>query len=398
VSRCVPLVDLGAQQAAIAWELREALDTVAERSDWILGRDLEVFEREFAEYCESAYAVGVDSGLSALELILRALGIGPGDEVVTAANTFVATVFAISHVGATPVLVDVDPSNYTVDTTAVEMAITKRTRALIPVHLYGQPADMDSINAIARRNGLWVIEDACQAHGARYKGQRVGSLGDAAAFSFYPAKNLGAHGDGGMVVTSSSWLRDRLSVLRNYGQRAKNDHIAIGYNRRLDTLQAAILRVKLRHLDRWNESRRAVAALYSELLPDEVVKPLVGSDVEPVWHIFAIQADERDRLAAFLNEKGIRTGIHYPLPVHRQAAFIELGYESEVYPAAEAASRRLLSLPMYPELSPANVRYVAAAVSDFCHSTRPPKKRVADDTSIRVVNHGVSAAQGRDAG
>ncbi|HEX3255485.1 MAG TPA: DegT/DnrJ/EryC1/StrS family aminotransferase [Gaiellaceae bacterium] len=368
MSSRVPFVDLAAQQAAIAWELSEALDDVAARSDWILGQDVDLFEAEFGNYCESPYAVGVDSGLSALELTLRALDVGPGDEVITAANTFVATVFAIAHVDATPVLVDVDPKTYTLDPDGVRAAITKRTRAIVPVHLYGQPADMDSLGAIARCHGLHMVEDACQAHGARYKGQRVGSIGDAAAFSFYPAKNLGAHGDGGMVVTKHRALRDRLRVLRNYGQKRKNQHIEIGFNRRLDTLQAAILRVKLRHLDAWNKARRAVASLYDELLPEHVVKPTATSDVEAVWHLYPIQVEERDRLAEFLEQKGIGTGIHYPLPAHRQDALKSLGYAAGSQPIAEAASRRLLSLPMYPELTPASVRIVTAAVRDFFES------------------------------
>jgi dTDP-4-amino-4,6-dideoxygalactose transaminase len=370
VSSHVPFVDLAAQQTAIAWELSEALDDVASRSDWILGRDLELFEAEFADYCESLYAVGLDSGLSALELALRALEVGAGDEVITAANTFIATVFAIVHVGATPVLVDVDPKTYTLDPDAVRGAITKRTRAIVPVHLYGQPADMDSLGAIARSHGLLVIEDACQAHGARYKGKRVGSIGDAAAFSFYPAKNLGAHGDGGMVVTRRRALRDRLRVLRNYGQQRKNQHIEVGFNRRLDTLQAAILRVKLRHLDAWNKARRAVASLYDELLPDDVIKPTAARDVEPVWHLYPIQVHPRDRLAAFLEQRGIGTGIHYPVPVHEQAAFKGLGRGAGPHPITEAASRRLLSLPIYPELTPANARVVAAAVNDFFETPR----------------------------
>jgi dTDP-4-amino-4,6-dideoxygalactose transaminase len=374
----VPFVDLAAQQTAIAWELSEALDDVASRSDWILGRDLELFEAEFADYCESLYAVGLDSGLSALELALRALEVGAGDEVITAANTFIATVFAIVHVGATPVLVDVDPKTYTLDPEAVRAAITKRTRAIVPVHLYGQPADMDSLIAIARSHGLLVIEDACQAHGARYKGQRVGSIGDAAAFSFYPAKNLGAHGDGGMVVTGSRALRDRLRVLRNYGQKTKNHHVEVGFNRRLDTLQAAILRVKLRHLDAWNKARRAIASLYDELLPDDVIKPTAARDVEPVWHLYPVQVEQRDRLATFLEEKGIGTGVHYPLPVHRQDALKGLGFGAGSHPIAEAASPRLLSLPIYPELTPASVRVVSAAAHDFFESPRRLRGRGED--------------------
>lgn len=382
MSTRVPFVDLAAQQTAIAWELSEALDDVASRSDWILGRDLELFEAEFADYCESPYAVGVDSGLSALELAFRALEVGAGDEVITAANTFVATVFAIAHVDATPVLVDADPTTYTLDPDAVRAAITKRTRAIVPVHLYGQPADMDSLGAIARSHGLLLIEDACQAHGARYKGQRVGSIGDAAAFSFYPAKNLGAHGDGGMVVTRHRALRDRLRVLRNYGQERKNHHVEVGFNRRLDTLQAAILRVKLRHLDAWNKARRGVAALYDELLPDQVIKPTAAGDVEPVWHLYPIQVEQRDHVAAFLEQKGIGTGVHYPLPVHRQAAFKGLGHEAESHPVAEAASRRLLSLPIYPELTPASVRVVAAAVHDFFETPRHHPRRGEDAMQV----------------
>jgi dTDP-4-amino-4,6-dideoxygalactose transaminase len=394
VTSHVPFVDLAAQQTAIAWELSEALDDVAARSDWILGQDLELFEAEFADYCESPYAVGVDSGLSALELALRALEVGPGDEVITAANTFVATVFSIAHIGATPVVVDVDPKTYTLDPDAVNAAITKRTRAIVPVHLYGQPADMDSLGAIARSHGLLVIEDACQAHGARYKGRRVGSIGDAAAFSFYPAKNLGAHGDGGAVVTRHRALRDRIRVLRNYGQQRKNQHVEVGFNRRLDTLQAAILRVKLRHLDAWNESRRAVASLYDELLSDDAIKPTVANDVEPVWHLYPIQVEQRDRLAAFLEEKGIGTGVHYPLPVHRQDALKGLGHEAGSYPIAEAASRRLLSLPIYPELTPANVRVVSAAVNDFFESPRPRRSR-AEHARRAATPHGVQTTPER---
>ena len=394
MSARVPFVDLAAQQTAIAWELSEALDDVASRSDWILGRDLELFEAEFADYCESPYGVGVDSGLSALELTLRALEIGAGDEVITAANTFVATVFAIAHAGATPVLADVDPKTYTLEPDAVRAAITKRTRAIVPVHLYGQPAEMDLLGAIAQRHGLLVIEDACQAHGARYKGQRVGSMGDAAAFSFYPAKNLGAHGDGGMVVTRHRALRDRLRVLRNYGQQKKNHHVEVGFNRRLDTLQAAILRVKLRHLDAWNKARRGVASLYDRLLPDQVIKPTAASDVEPVWHVYSIQVEQRDRVAAFLEEKGIGTGVHYPLPVHRQAAWKGLGYEVGSHPIAEAASSRLLSLPIYPELTPSSVRVVAGAVHDFFELPSHPRRR--DEDARRVATlHGAQTTPER---
>jgi dTDP-4-amino-4,6-dideoxygalactose transaminase len=394
VSSRVPFVDLPAQQTAIAWELSEALDGVSSRGDWILGEDLELFEAEFADYCESPYAVGVDSGLSALELALHALEVGAGDEVITAANTFVATALAIVHVGATPVLVDMDPKTYTLDPDAVRAAITKRTRAIVPVHLYGHPADMDPLSAIAQSHGLLVIEDACQAHGARYKGQRTGSMGDAAAFSFYPAKNLGAHGDGGMVVTKHRALCDRLRVLRNYGQETKNHHVELGFNRRLDTLQAAILRVKLQHLDAWNKARRAIASLYGELLPEQVTKPNASRDVDPVWHLYPIQVERRDLLATFLEQSGIGTGVHYPLPVHRQAAFKGFGYDAGSYPNAEAASRRLLSLPMYPELTPVRVRVVCAAVREFFESPRQHRKR-GEDGRRPAAHRGMQATPER---
>src|ERR1041384_5934817 len=262
----VPFVDLGVQYQAIAAEINDAISKVIQEADFILGREVRLFEEEFAAFCDAQYAVGVDSGTSALELALRAFDIGPGDEVITAANSFIASALGVSHAGATPVLVDVDPYTYTLDVTAIERAITRRTKAILPVHLYGHPAHMDPIRQLADKHGLVVLEDACQGHGARYKGKRAGSLGHAAAFSFYPGKNLGAYGDGGMVVTSDQNVAKRLEMLRNYGQKEKYKHLFRGYNRRLDTMQAAILRVKLRYLEKWNAARRWNASLYQKHL------------------------------------------------------------------------------------------------------------------------------------
>jgi len=361
----VPFVDLGEQQRSLAAELEPLLRGLLERTDWVLGADVERFEREFAGYCGAAHAIGTDCGLSALELLLRAYGIGPGDEVVTAANTFVATVLAISHAGATPVLADVDPRTYTLDPAALGRAITPRTRAVIPVHLYGQPADMDAIGALADRHGLVVIEDACQAHGARYKGERAGALGHAAAFSFYPGKNLGALGDGGIAVTSDAAVAESLRELRNYGQREKYDHVVKGFNRRLDTLQAAALRIKLRRLEQWNEQRRRNAALYDELLAGSgAVTPWTAPYAEHVWHLCVIRCPDRDTLRERLAERGIDTGIHYPVPVHLQRAYRDLGYGPGDFPVTEACAREIVSLPMYPELGADMVLGVARAVGE----------------------------------
>lgn len=361
----VPFVDLGAQRAAIADELDQAIRSVLDRTDFILGRDVALFEEAFAAYCEVKYAVGVDSGTSALEMALRAYGIGPGDEVITAANTFIATVLAIAYVGAQPVLVDVDPRTYTLDPLRLASAITPQTKAIIPVHLYGQPADMDPIMEIARQHGLIVIEDACQAHGARYKGARVGSFGHAAAFSFYPGKNLGAYGDGGMVVTNDERIAQTLQMLRNYGQSQKYRHELKGFNRRLDTLQAAVLRVKLAYLDDWNAARRAHAAHYSELLGAVVETPQVAEYAESVWHLYVIHTPHREALRAHLSSRGISVGMHYPIPIHLQPAFQDLGYRKGDFPVSERNAAEGLSLPMYAELAPETIEYVATTIVDF---------------------------------
>jgi len=362
----VPFVDLTTEYQMLESEIGEAMSRVLSKSDFILGSELSLFEREFAAFCEAPYAVGVDSGLSALELILRTYGIGPGDEVITQANTFIASALAISSVGAKPVLVDVNPDTYSMDPEALEAAITSRTMAVMPVHLYGHPADMSAILGIARRHGLLVIEDACQAHGARYGGKRVGSLGDAAAFSFYPAKNLGAYGDGGMVVSNREMVGRHVEMLRNYGQREKYYHAIRGYNRRLDTLQAAVLRVKLQLLDEWNAARREHALLYDKLLRGAgVALPVTEPYSEPVWHLYVIRSEQRDALRAHLQESGVSTGIHYPVPIHLQEAYADLGYRKGDFPVTEQHADQILSLPMYPGLAPAQIEYAAEVIRDF---------------------------------
>ena len=362
----VPFVDLGVQYQAIAAEIDDAISKVIQEADFILGREVRLFEEKFAEFCDASYAVGVDSGTSALELALRAFDIGPGDEVITAANSFIASALGISHAGAKPVLVDVDPYTYTLDVTALERAITRRTKAIIPVHLYGHPAHMGPIRQLADKHGLVVIEDACQAHGARYKGKRVGSLGHAAAFSFYPGKNLGAYGDGGMVVTKDRKIANRLEMLRNYGQKEKYKHLFRGYNRRLDTMQAAILRVKLRYLEKWNAARRWNAKLYQKHLEGSgVVVPGEAGGAESVWHLYVIRAEQRDALKEHLVNKGISAGIHYPIPIHLQPAYQDLGYKRGDFPVTEAYADRILSLPMYAELMDRQIEFICQTICEF---------------------------------
>lgn len=359
----VPFVDLSAQYPTIGAEINEAVAKVIHDTDFILGREVGLFEEEFAAYCEAKYAVGVDSGTSALELALRAYEIGPGDEVITAANTFIASALAISHAGAKPVLVDVDPYTYTIDVAGIAKAITARTKAILPVHLYGHPAHMDPIRQLAEKYGLMVIEDACQAHGARYKGKRAGSLGHAAAFSFYPGKNLGAFGDGGIVVTNDRDIAKRLEMLRNYGQKEKYHHQFRGYNRRLDTLQAAILRVKLKYLEKWNAARRWNAKLYQESLEGTgVITPTEAAGAESVWHLYVIRTENRDMLRENLVSRGISPGIHYPIPIHLQPAYKDLGHKRGDFPITEAHAQRILSLPMYAELSSEAIHHVAQSI------------------------------------
>jgi len=362
----VPFVDLGIQYQAIAAEINHAISKVIQEADFILGREVRLFEEEFAAFCDVPYAVGVDSGTSALELALRAFDIGPGDEVITAANSFIASALGVSHAGAKPVLVDVDPYTYTLDVTAIERAITRRTKAILPVHLYGHPAHMDPIQQLADKHGVMVIEDACQAHGARYKGKRVGSLSHAAAFSFYPGKNLGAYGDGGMVVTNDKKVANRLEMLRNYGQKEKYKHLFRGYNRRLDTMQAAILRVKLRYLEKWNAARRWNASLYQKHLEGSgVVVPGEAGGAESVWHLYVIRTEQRDQLKDHLVSKGINASIHYPVPIHLQPAYQDLGHKRGDFPVTEAYAEKILSLPMYAELTGRQIEFVAQTISEF---------------------------------
>ena len=362
----IPFVDLKSQYHSIADEVHSAIADVLENTDFILGHAVEQFEEEFAAYCETAYAVGVYYGYSALELIVRAYDIGPGDEVITAANTFVATVLAISNTGAKPVLVDADPATYNLDPEKLEAAITPRTKAIMPVHLYGQPVEIDPILTIARKHGLKVIEDAAQGHGGRYKGQAVGNLGDAAGFSFYPGKNLGAYGDGGAVTTNDPVLADKLRLLRNLGQRVKYNHEIKGFNRRLDTMQAAILRVKLPKLDCWNVERRRAAAEFTHRLQGlPIITPACPSYIEPVYHLYVIQAEDRTALQEALTEAGVATGLHYPKPVHLQPAFADLGYQPGDFPVAEVLAEKILSLPIFPELTNDAIAYITEQIRSY---------------------------------
>jgi dTDP-4-amino-4,6-dideoxygalactose transaminase len=360
----VPFVDLRAQHAPLNEAIERAFRELMTRGDFIMGAAVERFETEYAAFIGTRHAIGVGTGLSAIELALRAFDVGPGDEVITPANTFIATVLGIMAVGARPVFVDMDPATYGIDTGALAAAVTARTKAIVPVHLYGQPIDLDAVIAVARRHNLIVIEDAAQAHGARYKGRRAGAVGNAAAFSFYPSKNLGALGDGGIVTTSDDRAAGKLRLLRNYGQRVKYDHSVAGTNSRLDTLQAAVLSIKLPHLDGWNEARRRHADAYAARLAGHVQTPVAAADVEHIYHLYVIQTGERDALEQRLRARQIQTGIHYPIPAHLQQACVSLGYKAGDFPVTEAAAPRILSLPMFAELTEAQIDYVAAAVID----------------------------------
>lgn len=359
----IPFVDLKSQYQGLKDEIDQALLGVCGRGDFILGKAVSDFEAAFAGYCSVSHAVGVGSGLEALILVLKAYDVGPGDEVITAVNSFVATSLAIEAVGARPVFVDCDPVTYLMDAAKTEAAVTAKTRVLMPVHLYGQPADMDPLLAIARRHGLKVIEDAAQAHGAEYRGRRCGSLGDAAAFSFYPGKNLGAYGDGGCVVTQDASLAEKVRLLRNYGSKIKYHHEVKGVNSRLDTLQAAVLNVKLPRLDGWNDRRIQAAQAYGQCLQGLPVQlPVKADEMRHIFHLYVIQVEDRDRLLKELNAAGVQAGIHYPVPLHLLECHKDLGYKRGDYPAAEAAAAKLLSLPMFPEITSAQIEYVAAAL------------------------------------
>ncbi|MCA1565428.1 MAG: DegT/DnrJ/EryC1/StrS family aminotransferase [Acidobacteria bacterium] len=375
----IPFVDLQAQYRAIKREVDEAIARVVESAAFILGREVEAFEAAFAEYLGAKFCVGVNSGTAAIQLAVTACGAGAGDEVIVPANTFFATAEAVSTAGATPVFVDADPVSHTIDVNKIEAAITERTRAIIPVHLYGQAADLDPVFEIAARHNLSVIEDAAQAHGSLYKGRRVGALGRANCFSFYPGKNLGAYGEGGAVVTDDAEVARRVRLLRDHGSERKYQHDIIGYNFRLEGIQGAVLNVKLKHLDGWNELRRAHAARYRELLSglsgdggDGEARALTLPRELPyarhIYHLYVVQTDERDALQKHLTAAGVQTGIHYPVPIHLQPAYASLGHRAGDFPVAEREAARVLSLPMFPELTGEQIERVAEAVRAFAGS------------------------------
>jgi dTDP-4-amino-4,6-dideoxygalactose transaminase/acetyltransferase-like isoleucine patch superfamily enzyme len=368
----VPFLDLKAQFHTIKSEILAALNTVLESANFILGDEVAAFEEEFAAYCGVNTGIAVNSGTSALHLSLLAAGISQGDEVITVPFTFVATAAAILYVGAKPVFVDIDPLSFTMDPTRLEAAITPRTKAIIPVHLYGQSADMDPILEIARRHHLIVIEDAAQAHGAEYKGQRVGGIGDLGCFSFYPGKNLGAYGEGGMVVTNNPAYAQAIRMLRDWGQDRKYHHAVLGFNYRMDALQGAVLRVKLRHLETWSDARCARAVLYRKLLANSGVQvPDVMPYARHVYHVYAVSTERREGLQQALHSRGIQTGIHYPIPVHLQPAYANLGYRAGDFPHSERAAQQVLSLPMYAELPTSAIHTVADTVHTFAvHNLR----------------------------
>ena len=362
----IPYLDLGAQYQPLRSEVLKALEEVCESTGFAQGPATSQFEREFAAYCGVDHCVSVNSGTSALHLALRCLDVGPGDEVVTVSMTFIATAWAISYVGATPVFVDIDPVRRTLNPDKLEAAITARTKAIMPVHLYGMPAQMDRIMAIAERHGVPVIEDAAQAHGAKYRGKRVGQFGQLACFSFYPSKNLGAYGEAGALITNDASMARRARSLRDHAQSQKYLHDEVGYNYRMDGFQGAVLAIKLKHLDKWNEARIACAQRYTELLKDSSYKlPAEISDSECVWHCYVIETPERDRVRSALQDVGIQTAVHYPVPVHLQKPYAELGYQSGDLPVTEALCEECLSLPIYPELSKEKISRVATALLDL---------------------------------
>jgi dTDP-4-amino-4,6-dideoxygalactose transaminase len=361
----IPLVDLKAQYAAIKPEVDAAMQTVMDSTAFINGPQVRSFEESYAAFCGARHAVGVQSGTSALHLALMACDIGPGDEVIVPSMTFIATAEMIGRTGARPVFADVDLRTCNLDAGSLERAITPRTKAVIVVHLYGQPAEMDPILAVAQRHGLRVIEDAAQAHGAEYRGRRAGTLGDVATFSFYPGKNLGAYGDAGAVVTNDDRIAEEVRLLRNHGRRSKYTHEREGFNYRLDTLQAAVLEVKLRHLEAWNAARRRIADLYRQHLAGLPVElPHEAEHLRSVYHLFVIRVQNRDRILAHMTENGIGAGVHYPVALHMQPAYDFLGYRPEDLPVSRAAGETVLSLPIYPEMTEAQVEQVAATLSE----------------------------------
>jgi dTDP-4-amino-4,6-dideoxygalactose transaminase len=362
----VPFVDLKQQYLSIKDEVLAAVAGVFESTQFVLGKEVAAFEDEFASYSGARYGVAVNSGTSALHLALLAAGVGPGAEVITVPFTFVATAAAVGYTGAKPVFVDVDPETYCMDPARIEQAITPRTKAILPVHLYGQAADMDAISAIARRHGLPVVEDAAQAHGAEYRGRRCGSIGEMGCFSFYPGKNLGAYGEGGMVTTNDPEFARQIRILRDWGAEKKYHHVLKGFNYRMEGVQGAILRVKLRYLEKWTEARRANAELYSRALADSGLQlPKQASGNRHVYHVYAVMTSQRCDLMEALEAQGIQTGIHYPIPVHLQPAYSDLNYQAGDFPIAERLASEELSLPMFPELTESQIEAVSNAIAEY---------------------------------
>ncbi|MBF0489126.1 MAG: DegT/DnrJ/EryC1/StrS family aminotransferase [Candidatus Omnitrophica bacterium] len=362
----VPFIDFKEQNSLIQPEIDAGFKKVFEKGDYILGEQAHLFESAFSKYCEAQYGVGVNSGTDALHLAMAALDIGDGDEVIVPTHTFIATALCVSFCRAKPVFVDIEPDTYNIDPKAIEKAITKKTKAIIPVHIYGQPANMDEIIAIARKHGIKIVEDAAQAHGSRYKGKRVGSLGDVACFSFYPTKSLGACGDAGMIVTSDKAVYDKALMLRDYGRKGRYEHKIKGTNSRLDTLQAVVLNAKLKHLDEWNAMRAKNAAYYAELLKplSGVVTPITKSDRTHVFQTYAIRLSNRDQVVESLKAKGIGALIHYPIPLHLQEAYADLGYKAGDFPVAEKTANEILSLPMFPHMNKEQVEMVVKALKE----------------------------------
>jgi len=374
----VPFLDLKVQYKQIKHEVLPMVIEAMTNGAFIGGPQVLGFEKEFAEFCESKYCAGLNSGTDALRFALMAVGVGPGDEVITVPNTFIATTEAISQVGATPVFIDIDERTYNMDPQKLEDFLKKRIKpqasslkltpkAVIPVHLYGQPTDMDSILDIAQTHSIIVVEDACQAHGALYKDRKVGSFGSVGCFSFYPGKNLGAYGEGGAIVTQDEEMANKIRMIRDHGQAKKYFHDMEGYNGRLDAIQAGVLRIKLRRLSNWNQSRRENAAYYNELLSkiDGITLPVEADFAHSVYHLYVILVDDREGLQQFLSDKGIGTGLHYPLPLHLQKAYAHLGYEDGSFPVTESVAKRLISLPMFPELTREQIEYVVQCIKEF---------------------------------
>lgn len=364
--RNIPLVDLKVQYQNIKSEVNSAIKRVLESTHYILGEEVKQFEKKFAKFTDSKYAVGVSSGLSALELGMRTLRIGPDDEVITPVNSFIASSSAISFTGAKPVLVDCEETSFNIDPKKIEEKITTKTKAIMPVHLYGRPAEIDQILKIAKKYKLYILEDACQAHGAKYKGKKVGSIGTFGAFSFYPGKNLGAYGDGGIITTNDEKLTQVVRSMRNYGQAKKYHHEFLAWNSRLDTIQATVLLVKLKYLNTWNKARLKNAYIYNKLLKGlPVITPEIPEDSTHVFHLYIIRTTKRDQLADYLNKNGISTGLHYPIPIHLQEAYKTLGYSKGDFPVAEKMASEILSLPMFPELKESEIEYITKHIKIY---------------------------------